>query len=254
VVFNYPGMGYSLLPGRAEATTYPVLLGFTSCSPSATVVGSLVADIGYAPARPEGEVLMSDLQAIRDRRPTSGARRCCRRQAPRHVSRGWEVFAGEQARARRPRLASIFILLFCFVGPHFYHTNQVNTEPAIDTLCPPGQHPLGTDENGYDELGRLMVGGQISLEVGLAAAVIASVFGTLYGAISGYFGGFIDALMMRIVDAGCSAIPMVICSSLIFHADRDRAHPGHRFTSGSASPGWSAARRSLQPRVRAGVG
>jgi oligopeptide/dipeptide ABC transporter ATP-binding protein len=46
-----------------------------------------------------------------------------------------------------------------------------------------------------------MVGGQISLEVGLAAAVLATVLGTLWGAIAGYFGGAVDAVMMRLVDA-----------------------------------------------------
>jgi peptide/nickel transport system permease protein len=60
---------------------------------------------------------------------------------------------------------------------------------------------VGTDDEGYDELGRLMYGGSTSLTVGFAAAAIATVVGSLWGAISGFFGGFIDSLMMRIVDA-----------------------------------------------------
>jgi peptide/nickel transport system permease protein len=93
-------------------------------------------------------------------------------------------------------------LLFCFVGPFVYHTNQINTDLMASTLRP-GQpnHPLGTDQSGYDELGRLMVGGQTSLEVGFAAAFIATLVGTLWGAVAGFVGGAVDSLMMRVVDA-----------------------------------------------------
>ena len=134
------------------------------------------------------------------------------------VSRGWEVFA-ENKLALAGLGFIVFILLFCFVGPHIYVTNQVNTD-LIDTLCTPsGQHLFGCDDVGYDELGRLMVGGQTSIEVGLAAACVSVLFGTLYGAISGFAGGFIDALMMRIVDAGLSlpSLMVIMILSVIFH-------------------------------------
>ena len=134
------------------------------------------------------------------------------------VSRGWEVFA-ENKLALAGLGFIVFILLFCFVGPHIYVTNQVNTD-LIDTLCTPsGQHLLGCDDVGYDELGRLMAGGQTSLEVGLAAACVSVLFGTLYGAISGFAGGIVDSIMMRIVDAGLSlpSLMVIIILSVIFH-------------------------------------
>ncbi len=95
----------------------------------------------------------------------------------------------------------VLITLFCFVGPLVYHTNQINTN--LNTVhLPPGTpgYPLGTDENGYDLLGRLMVGGQTALIIGFLAAFIATMFGAIWGAIAGYFGGGVDAVMMRIVD------------------------------------------------------
>jgi peptide/nickel transport system permease protein len=92
-------------------------------------------------------------------------------------------------------------ILFCYLGPLVYHTDQVHIELSQAALPPSGAHPLGTNEVGYDQLGRLMVGGQTSLEVGIAAALLATVFGTLWGAIAGYAGGFIDSAMMRVVDA-----------------------------------------------------
>jgi len=133
-------------------------------------------------------------------------------------ARAWEVFA-ENKLALIGLGFIVFILLFCFVGPHIYVTNQTNTN--LDTyLCTPsGSHLLGCDDLGYDELGRLMVGGQTSLEVGLAAAVVSVLVGTLYGAISGFAGGIVDALMMRIVDAGLSlpSLMIIIILSVIFH-------------------------------------
>ena len=100
----------------------------------------------------------------------------------------------------------VLFLLFCFLGPSFYHTDQIHTDLSNTTLPPGSGRPLGTDEQGHDELGRLMYGGQTSLEVGFAAAAIATVVGSLWGAISGFFGGFVDTLLMRIVD-GLLAIP-----------------------------------------------
>jgi peptide/nickel transport system permease protein len=94
----------------------------------------------------------------------------------------------------------IFMVLFCFVGPLIYHTQQIYNNPSIATQSPSLAHPLGTDEVGYDVLGRLMFGGQSSLEIGFAAALIAVTFGVIWGAIAGLAGGLLDAVMMRIVD------------------------------------------------------
>jgi peptide/nickel transport system permease protein len=121
--------------------------------------------------------------------------------------RGWEVFA-ENKLALVGLGFIVFIFLFCFVGPHIYVTQQVST-PLQNSGChPSAQHLLGCDELGYDVLGRLMVGGQNSLEVGLMAAFVACLFGSIYGAVSGFAGGIVDSFMMRIVDAMLS-IPFI---------------------------------------------
>lgn len=65
---------------------------------------------------------------------------------------------------------------------------------------PDGQHWLGADTVGRDELARLLRGGQTSLLIGLLAAGGTTVIGTIIGAVSGYVGGRIDALVMRVTD------------------------------------------------------
>jgi peptide/nickel transport system permease protein len=99
---------------------------------------------------------------------------------------------------------------FSFLGPVFYHTDQMHTHILTANLAPGGPHPLGTDDVGYDVLGRLMVGGQVSLEVGLGAALLSSLFGAVWGAVSGFFGKWTDSLMMRIVDSIYAIPPLLL--------------------------------------------
>jgi peptide/nickel transport system permease protein len=102
----------------------------------------------------------------------------------------------------------VFFVLFCFLGPFVYHSNQVETNVIAAFESPGKGHPLGTDTNGFDELGRIMKGGQAALEIGFFASLIATVIGTLVGAVAGLVGGFIDGFLMRIVDVLLS-IPLL---------------------------------------------
>ncbi|MDO5672270.1 MAG: ABC transporter permease [Actinomycetaceae bacterium] len=121
--------------------------------------------------------------------------------APKGVWRqGIEVFA-ENRLALLGVAVFVFLAVFSFLGPVFYHSDQVHTDLSLASLAPSPQHPLGTDGVGYDQLGRLMLGGQTSITVGLLAGIFATFLGTLWGAIAGFAGGWIDALMMRMVDA-----------------------------------------------------
>jgi peptide/nickel transport system permease protein len=102
------------------------------------------------------------------------------------------------------------IVLFCFVGPLIYRTDQIHTNLGAPHLAPSATHLLGTDPVGYDELGRLMVGGRSSLEVGVAAALVATAFGALWGALAGFIGRWVDSVMMRVVDAILSIPPLLL--------------------------------------------
>ncbi|GIG88420.1 ABC transporter permease [Plantactinospora endophytica] len=110
----------------------------------------------------------------------------------------------------------LFVLLagVCFLGPLFYHTDQVHTDLARVHLAPGAGQPLGTDGVGYDQLGRMMLGGQTSIVVGLAAGILATFLGTVWGAVAGFAGGWVDAAMMRVVDAMMS-IPSLFLFMLL---------------------------------------
>lgn len=75
---------------------------------------------------------------------------------------------------------------------------------------------LGTDQFGRSVLVRVLLGGAVSLGIGLAAAVLAVVIGTLVGAVAGFVGGRVDAIAMRLVDVlyGLPYILLVILVSV----------------------------------------
>ena len=106
-------------------------------------------------------------------------------------------------RSRTGRTGAILLValvLFCYLGPLIHPTNQTDVD-LLNAALPPGDgFPLGTDSNGFDVLGRLMQGGQVSLQIGLLAAVFATTLGTIYGAVAGLAGGVVDGIMMRVVD------------------------------------------------------
>lgn len=114
---------------------------------------------------------------------------------------GWVATFAANRLAMAGLVVVVLLTLFCFAGPLLYHTNQIQTRLAVENLPPGPGRPLGTDDVGYDQLGRLMVGGQTSLEVAFGAAAVAVILGAAWGATAGYFGGIIDGAMMRIVDA-----------------------------------------------------
>jgi peptide/nickel transport system permease protein len=126
--------------------------------------------------------------------------------------RSWRLILGTFARnwqAQAGLGVVVLLVLFCFAGPLLYRTNQVTVHLDLKDLAPGHSHPLGTDDIGFDVLGRLMVAGQSSLELGFAVAIATTIFGTAYGAIAGIAGGIVDSVMMRIVDT-LLAIPWLV--------------------------------------------
>ena len=91
-------------------------------------------------------------------------------------------------------------------------------------------HLLGTDQNGRDYMIRVLVGGRVSMTVGIVASVLILFIGSIYGAIAGYFGGMVDMIMMRIVDIIYTVpdvlIIILLAQTLKFPLEKLGAAPG----------------------------
>jgi peptide/nickel transport system permease protein len=118
-------------------------------------------------------------------------------------------------RGHRTGMASLIVLglLVIFALAALPMESLLHIDPdATDLLSryqpPSAAHWLGTDDAGRDELIRLMIGGQISLLVGLFATVAGGLIGLVVGMTAGYFGGRTDALLMRFTD-GMIALPLL---------------------------------------------
>jgi peptide/nickel transport system permease protein len=80
---------------------------------------------------------------------------------------------------------------------------------GLKGLPPSFAHPFGTDPYSRDVLSRVIYGARLSLMIGVLATIVSLTVGVAYGAISGYAGGFLDAVMMRVLDAFLS-IPRLL--------------------------------------------
>ena len=75
-------------------------------------------------------------------------------------------------------------------------------------------HPFGTDQLNRDILARVASGGRISLAIATLAVLLSLSVGSLVGLVAGYVGGWVDAVLMRTVDAAL-AIPRLFVILLL---------------------------------------
>src|SRR6218665_1262927 len=86
-------------------------------------------------------------------------------------------------RSRLVIVAMTFLALLvtaCLVGPPLSGFGSDDQNLDSQLLPPSASHWLGTDSLGRDLLTRVLVGGQISLLVGILATAVASVIGVGY--------------------------------------------------------------------------
>jgi peptide/nickel transport system permease protein len=81
----------------------------------------------------------------------------------------------------------------------------------LERFQPPSLlHPMGTDDLGRDEATRVLLGGRLSLSVGLLAVALSIVVGTVVGAFAGYFGRVVDSVLMRLTELFIAFPPLFI--------------------------------------------
>ncbi len=107
------------------------------------------------------------------------------------------------------------ILALCFLLPLLWTVDPYALDPSSPLAPPSWRSPLGTDEIGRDGLARVLDAGQATLSVAIPGAVITFLAGLLYGLCSGLAPSWLDATLMRLLDAVLALPGLVV---LIFFA------------------------------------
>ena len=151
---------------------------------------------------------------------------------------GTSLWKDAWRRLKRNRLAVFgmavvtLVVFASLIGPPIirsltgYTYDFIPSDPALLASLPPftapdgsfsWTHPMGTDNAGRDMLARVLLGGRISLMVGIISTLVSLIIGIAYGATAGYLGGRVDEVMMRMVDV-LYAIPymMIVIVLLAF--------------------------------------
>ena len=122
----------------------------------------------------------------------------------------------------RHKLAVVGLVVFVVVIlMSIFYPMIVDSSVAFDVNYaalnkgPQKGHIMGTDALGRDVFMRLMLGGRVSLSVGIVAAVFSTLIGITLGGIAGFFGGKVDNIIMRFTDTMMCFPFMVICMVLV---------------------------------------
>lgn len=102
-------------------------------------------------------------------------------------------------------LLTVIALIAQWIMPH--DPNQQNLSNVL--AQPGGEHLLGTDDLGRDQLSRLISATQVTMYAGALATLVAVVIGLPLGLLAGYRRGLIDTVLSRIADA-LMAIPTLL--------------------------------------------
>jgi oligopeptide transport system permease protein len=135
---------------------------------------------------------------------------------------GHSLWYAARVRFMRNRAAVFSLVLLCLITlacilgpmllPNAFDSTDWNAMSQGPTLV--NMHWFGTDESGRDLLVRCLVGGRISLMVGLMATLTSVSLGIAWGATAGFLGGKVDSVMMRLVDM-MYAVPYLLIAILM---------------------------------------
>lgn len=106
------------------------------------------------------------------------------------------------------------ILLLTLASPWIAPHDPLAMNPLMRLKPPSDEYLLGTDNYGRDLFSRMILGGRISLLIGLFAAGASIGVGVFIGLIAGFFRTA-DAIIMRMMDALMAMPSILIAIALV---------------------------------------
>jgi peptide/nickel transport system permease protein len=105
-------------------------------------------------------------------------------------------------RFRRHRVAmvGVVVITILVLGALLASEDAAYTQNLAENNLPPStEHWFGTDALGRDVFARTMLGGRVSIAVGLVSVVFSTIIGVIVGSAAGY-SRRLDSPIMRVVD------------------------------------------------------
>jgi peptide/nickel transport system permease protein len=115
---------------------------------------------------------------------------------------------------------------------------------------------IGADVVGRDLLARVLVGGQISMTIGLVGVALSIILGSVLGTISGYYMGLADDILQRIIEVIMSfpTVPLWAALAAALPPISGDFTPLDRYfliTVVLSLVGWTGLARQLRAKVMA---
>jgi peptide/nickel transport system permease protein len=95
---------------------------------------------------------------------------------------------------------SVLLIVVALVSPYVVPHDPLDQSFLSASQGPSADHWFGTDSYGRDVFSRVLVGGRVSLAIGICAPLLAAISGVWVGMIAGYAGGWTDRTLSRASD------------------------------------------------------
>ena len=114
-------------------------------------------------------------------------------------------------------ISMILITLGVAIGPELYTRDPQYIDMTLASLSPRPGYIFGTDDLGRDGLARILVGGRITIAVGITSMILTICIGTSIGLLSGFFPK-LDNPLMRFTDLMLSLpqLPLLLLVITLF--------------------------------------
>lgn len=140
----------------------------------------------------------------------------------RNFKRGFFLMLSE----RNTRIYFTFVVLILVMGllgpmiAPYEHNERIRTaDGELMRVAPPSlEHPLGTTDQGFDVLSRILVGARPTVVAAVLGGTLIISIGLTIGLTSGYMGGRVDDILMRVTDLvyGVPLIPFALVLIALF--------------------------------------
>ena len=115
-------------------------------------------------------------------------------------------------------LLLIAVAAIAIAAPWLATHDVQDIDPLARLQAPSAEHRFGTDALGRDVWSRAVLGGRVSLIVGITVAVLSSAIGIVLGLLAGFVRP-IEGFVMRVMD-GLMAIPGILLAIALMAVTR----------------------------------